>query len=85
MSKDGKYLIAVKWQNLAMFDIMGNSLISVDSELISSDVGLLMRCQQIPSERRYDVCDEVIRFRDFYVNVKEKMVIGSDYDAGIEF
>lgn len=85
MSKDGKYLIAVKWHNLTVFDIMGNAMVSVNSEQISSEDGLNIRKQQIHSEHRYDVCAEVIRFRNFYVNVKEKMVIGSNFNAEVEF
>ena len=85
MSSDGKYLIAVKWHNLTVFDITGNEVVSVDSERISSDDGLHIRNQQIHSEHKYDVCDEVIRFRDFYVNVKEKTVIGSHFNTEVEF
>lgn len=85
MSSDGKYLIAVKWHNLTVFDIAGNEVVSVDSEQISSDDGLHIRSQQIHSEHKYDVCDEVIRFRDFYVNVKEKTVIGSHFNAEVKF
>lgn len=85
MSRDGKYLIAVKWHNLTVFDITGNEVVSVDSEQISSDDGLHIRSQQIPSEHKYEMCDEVIRFRNFYVNVMTKVVIGSKYDAQVEF
>lgn len=85
MSKDGKYLIAVKWHNVTVFDITGNAMVSVNSEQISSEDGLQIRSQQVYSEHKYDVCDEVIRFRDFYVNVKEKMVIGSNFDAEVVF
>ena len=85
MSSDGKYLIAVKWHNLTVFDITGNEVVSVDSEQISSDDGLHIRNQQIYSEHKYDVCDEVIRFRDFYVNVKEKTVIGSHFNTEVKF
>ena len=85
MSSDGKYLIAVKWHNLTVFDITGNEVVSVDSEQISSDDGLHIRNQQIHSEHKYDVCDEVIRFRDFYVNVKEKTVIGSHFNTEVKF
>lgn len=85
MSSDGKYLIAIKWHNLTVFDIAGNEVVSVDSEQISSDDGLHIRNQQIHSEHKYDVCDEVIRFRDFYVNVKEKTVIGSHFNTEVEF
>ena len=85
MSRDGKYLIAVKWHNLTVFDITGNEVVSVDSEQISSDDGLHIRNQQIHSEHKYDVCDEVIRFRDFYVNIKKKTVIGSHFNAEVEF
>lgn len=85
MSKDGKYLIAVKWHNLTVFDITGNVMVSVNSEQISSDDGLYIRNHQIHSEHRYVMCDEVIRFRNFYVNVKEKTIIGSNFDAEVEF
>lgn len=85
MSSDGKYLVAVKWHNLTVFDIAGNEVVSVESEQISSDDGLHIRNQQIHSEHKYDVCDEVIRFREFYVNVKEKTVIGSHFNTEVEF
>lgn len=85
MSRDGKYLIAVKWHNLTVFDITGNEVVSVDSEQISSDDGLHIRSQQIHSEHRYEMGDGVIRFRNFYVNVMEKVAIGSKYDAKVEF
>lgn len=85
MSSDGKYLIAVKWHNLTVFDIVGNEVVSVDSEQISADDGLHIRSQQIHSEHRYEMCDEVIRFRNFYVNVMEKVVIGSNYGAEVKF
>jgi len=85
MSRDGKYLIAVKWHNLTVFDITGNEVVSVDSEQISSDDGLHIRSQQIHSEHRYEMGDGVIRFRNFYVNVMEKAAIGSKYDAKVEF
>ena len=85
MSSDGKYLVAVKWHNLTVFDIAGNEVVSVESEQISSDDGLHIRNQQIHSEHKYDVCDEVIRFREFYVNEKEKTVIGSHFNTEVEF
>lgn len=85
MSKDGKYLIAVKWHNVTVFDILGNAMVSVDSEQISSEDGLYIRSQQIHSEHKYDVCDDVIRFNNFYVNVDEKVVIGSNLNAEITF
>ncbi len=85
MSKDGKYLIAVKWQNLTVYDIKGNSLVSVNSDQISSEDGLFARYEQITLQNKYDVCDGVIRFKDLYVNVEKRMVIGSDSNAGVEF
>ncbi len=85
MSKDGKYLTAVKWQNLIVFDIKGNALVSVSNKQIDPEDGLLMRHEHLPLQDRYVVCDGVIRFRDFYVNVEEKKVIGVSYDTDVEF
>ncbi len=85
MSRDGKYLTAVKWQNLTVFDIKGNTLVSVGDKQIDPGDGLHMRCQHLTLQDRYVVYDGVIRFRDFYVNVKEKKVIGASYDTDVEF
>ncbi|MDE6750727.1 MAG: hypothetical protein K2K21_16940 [Lachnospiraceae bacterium] len=75
MSKDGKYLIAVKWHNLTVFDIMGNPLVSINSDQISPD----------NLNSRYDMCDGTIRLRNFYVNVKDGIIIGPEIDANVEF
>lgn len=84
MSKGGKYLIADKWQNVTVFDIMGNSLVSVNGSevrLVSSDL------YDDSEEDSYDMRDGIIRFKCFYVNVEEGTVIGMDTygDTNIEF
>lgn len=84
MSRDGKYLIANKWQNVTVFDIIGNPLVSVNGSeirLVSSDL------YDDLEEDSYDMHDGIIRFKCFYVNVEEGAVIGLDTygDTNIEF
>lgn len=78
MSQDGKYLTAVRWKNLEVFDTMGNVLVNVNDEQIYSDNESSMYQGQTPVAHKYDVCDGVIRFDCYYVNVKEGMIIGAD-------
>lgn len=87
MSQDGNYLTAVGWKNLEVLDTMGNVLVSVNDEQISSENGLSRRHEQISLDHKYDVCDGVIRFNCYYVNVKDGIVIGSDpyTDVDVEF
>ncbi len=73
------------YNGYALMLIKGNALASVGDKQIDPEDGLLMRHEHLPLQDRYVVCDGVIRFRDFYVNVKEKKVIGSDYDADVRF
>lgn len=68
ISEDAQYITAVKNGSVTIFDINGNSLISIE-------------CAGITPENRgydniYNVYDGVIKIKDFYVNVEDGTVIG---------
>lgn len=74
MSEDGRYLTAVENGRLAVFDVRGKELVSVNYKRISLD-----------SESVYDVHDGVIRIEDLYVNVEDGTVIGLHYEDDSDF
>lgn len=76
ISRDGKYITAVTNNSITVFDINGNSLVSVDY------IGISLWNR--PEGFMYNVCDGVIKINDFYVNIEDGTVIGlhNENDAG---
>lgn len=87
ISKDGKYVVAVKEGMLTVFDVKGNPLTSIDYHKIMpiERVGHAVSGGYNYDETSYDVIDGMIRFNDFYVNIEEGMVLGSTFMAGNDF
>ena len=81
ISKDGKYLMAIRNGNLTIFDIKGNPLTSIDSNDIYPDIISIdnMDMYADNNANKYNICDGVIRFDRFYVNVQEGSIIGSTF------
>ncbi len=68
ISEDGKYITAVKNGSVTVFDINGNSLVSIEYTGITSNNTI-----------EYNVYDGVIKMKDFYVNIEDGTVIGLHY------
>lgn len=87
MSRDGKYLTAIKEGMLTVFDVKGNPLMSIDYHNIKPTERLEYAVigDYSYDETAYDVIDGMIRFNDFYVNIEEGAVLGSTFNAGKEF
>ncbi|MCM1263557.1 MAG: hypothetical protein NC313_12660 [Butyrivibrio sp.] len=49
------------------------------------DDGLYKRSASIYWQSKYEMYDGVIRFNNFFVNVKEKTLIGSAYGVDVDF
>ena len=81
ISKDGKYLMAIRNGNLTIFDIKGNPLTSIDSNDIYPDIISIENMDMYADNNanKYNICDGVIRFDRFYVNVQEGSIIGSTF------
>ncbi len=85
MSRDGKYLIAIKKQNLTVYDIMGNYLVSVNSEWISSDDGLDYLCAMNRCFQKVDITCVMGRSGSKIFILMLKKIIEANYDIDIEF
>lgn len=87
ISKDGKYLVAVKEGMLTVFDVKGNPLTSIDYHEIRpiERVDHAVSGRYNYDETSYDVIDGMIRFNDFYVNIEDGTVLGSTFMAGNDF
>ena len=64
-----------------IFDIKGNPLTSIDSNDIYPDIISIdnMDMYADNNANKYNICDGVIRFDRFYVNVQEGSIIGSTF------
>ncbi len=78
ISTDGKYITAVADGLLTVFSIQGKEIVTVNCKEITT-------MQDEFELHEYNVHNDVIKIDDFYVNIKDKTVIGLHNDSDSTF